>query len=239
MVQQLWADNFGGSVPPPPPSAIIPLVEAWFPKIGATLRVCTQSPRRVVVFSARLATIAMLQAALNFLHVPAHPFVGTMSGKARDEALTAWRKNGAETGTPSILVMTYEAGGVGLNLHDGDAVVHMDPPTTQLLQQAQYRVQRPPRTTPVNVVFVQAVMFDGEGHTLDHAIREIAEARFAADAETMLGYLSGRADAAEADAAAEGRVTAQAAMGASSGKAVATVGSLCSFIQKHHGMGHI
>lgn len=254
-IQHTW-DAHLGALPPTGPmparTVMADLLKAVLPKIGATVEVCLRRPlRRLVVFCGRLATIATIDAALRFIGVPSEVFVGSMSAKDRQAALANWRAFGpTTTSTPTVLLMTYEAGGVGLNLHDGDAVVHVDPPTTLLLQQAQCRVQRPPRTTPVHVTFVQATMFDG-GHTLDHAIRDIAEARFRADAATMLKYMSGRLDAARSDAVAaagltqsQAEVAADAAgagddpsTGATSANKVSAVGSLCFYIQTHHRIG--
>ncbi len=63
----------------------------------------------------------------------------------------------------------------------------MDVPTTQLLTQAQHRVERPPRTAPVHVYFVQCVRTGGGG-TLDHAVKALADARRDADKLTMHRY---------------------------------------------------
>ena len=66
-------------------------------------------------------------------------------------------------------------------------MVHMDVPTTQLMTQAQHRVERPPRSDPVRVFFVQCER-QGGGGTLDHAVKDLSEARRDADKEMMKEY---------------------------------------------------
>jgi hypothetical protein len=155
-----------------------------YPKICTVLQLVASEPLRYVVFCGRLATVACLEAALAAVGVPGLPFIGEMDVTMRDAALSRWRSS-----DHAVLLMTYEAGGVGLNLQAGDAVVHVDVPTTQLLTQAQHRVQRPPRRKPVFVHFVQCQR-SGGGNTLDHAVKDLADARRSADDAVMQRYAS-------------------------------------------------
>lgn len=163
------------------------------PKIFQVVRMATTTVGRHVAFAARKLTIAAVAAMCQTAGVPAWYLVGDMSSKEREEAIDAWR-----LAPHGMLVMTYEVGGVGLNLQEGDTVMHMDVPTTQLLKQAEHRVNRPPRTTPVNVYYVnctlhpEVVKVAGKDGTLDHALRCMSLARTEADSSMMALLQAGK-----------------------------------------------
>lgn len=166
------------------------------PKIWHTCDVVTSAPTklRYVIFAQRRITVCAVVALLRHAGVEAHMFTGSLKGPERKTAIDKWKA--AEW---SALVMTYECGGVGLNLQEGDVVIHMDPPTTQLLLQAQQRVQRPPRSKPVYVYFVQCVLpkekvgADEKAGTFDHAMKAMSLARTDADC-TMMEHLQAGTD---------------------------------------------
>ena len=105
--------------------------------------------------------------------------------------------------------------------------MHMDVPTTQLLTQAQHRVERPPRASPVAVYFVQCVR-QGGGETLDHAMKGLADARRDADKQKMVRY---HAEASGGDGGDSDDDEAQGGGGGDSCRALLT---LSGFVQASH-----
>lgn len=75
---------------------------------------------RVVVFSAYRTTLDVLEHYLPEGR-PVHTISGSYSSKRREQELNDW-----STGEGSILTLTYEVGGCGLNLQDGTMVIVMD-----------------------------------------------------------------------------------------------------------------
>lgn len=98
-----------------------------FPKIGSAFKVVTSEPKRYVVFSSRLPTLTLLHAALQQAKVTSAMYIGCLSNDDRSAAVDTWA-----AAAHAVLLMTYTSGGTGLNLQAGDAVVHLDVPTTQL-----------------------------------------------------------------------------------------------------------
>ncbi|MHB1701507.1 MAG: helicase-related protein, partial [Acidobacteriaceae bacterium] len=120
-------------------------MDAPSPKTEWIADFCADNPTAKVLVFTSFATYAhRLVDFLDEKGFTAIPYTGDENTSAREAALRHFRSS------TQVLVMTYEAGGMGLNLQEANVVIHADLPwTNDLMEQALARAWRMGQTSSV------------------------------------------------------------------------------------------
>jgi SNF2 family DNA or RNA helicase len=125
------------------------------PKYAKTLLIVQKATKRgskVLVFARRLRVIVELCAMLSWYSISSRPFMGCMSTDDRDAAVQAIQ---TKDGGVSVLVMSYGAGCVGINLTAANVMVLVDQPSNRQIHQAICRTHRFGQAKNVTVYSLQ------------------------------------------------------------------------------------